>query len=103
MSELDDFLNNAHDEVDARMGTSTLVVGSQTIPVVWNEDRSGLDGIDGGLDDQRSATAVAQPRDVTTPYSLRGKRCTVGTENYRIADVSVGTVAITFMLTGLTE
>ena len=98
MSNLDDMMNAAHDEVDAVMGVKSMVVSTQTFNVVWNNDTLSLDGIDGGLDSVVSATAVAQPADVTTPKALEGLRCTVGGTAYRIDRVIVGDVAIEFSL-----
>jgi hypothetical protein len=41
---------------------------------------------------------VAQPGDVTNPITLLQKRCTIDGDPYRIAEVAVGNVAITFTL-----
>ena len=49
MSLIDDFLNNSHDEVDATMGTKTMVCNGQTFSVVWDDYSSDSDGGLGGL------------------------------------------------------
>lgn len=98
MSLIDDFLNNSHDEVDATMGTKTMVCAGQTFSVVWDDYSSDSDGGLGGLEPEVQAMATAQPGDVTTPAALKGKRCTVGGVAFRIYTVRVGSVAIRFDL-----
>lgn len=98
MSLIDDFLNNSHDEVDAMMGTKTMIVSGQTFAVVWDDYSSDSDGGLGGLEPELQAMATAQPSDVTTPAALKGKRCTVGGVAFRIYAVRVGDVAIRFDL-----
>ena len=98
MSLIDDFLNNSHDEVDATMGTKTMVCAGQTFSVVWDDYSSDSDGGLGGLEPEVQAMATAQPGDVTTPAELKGKRCTVGGVAFRIYAVRVGSVAIRFDL-----
>lgn len=98
MSLIDSFLNAAADEVDAAFGTSTMVCQGQTFQVVVNEARKSYEGALGGLETDIQAQATAQPSDVTDPRSLLQKRCTVDGINYRVAEVSVGTVAIHFTL-----
>ena len=98
MSLIDDFLNNSHDEVDATMGTKTMVCAGQTFSVVWDDYSSDSDGGLGGLEPEVQAIATAQPGDVTTPAALKGKRCTVGGVAFRIYTVRVGSVAIRFDL-----
>lgn len=98
MSLIDDFLNNAHDEVDAIMGTKSMVVGAQTFSVVFDDYSNDSDGALGGLEPEVQAMATAQPGDVTSPITLKGKRCTVGGVAFRIYAVRVGDVAIRFDL-----
>ena len=98
MSLIDDFLNNSHDEVDAAMGTKTMVCDGQTFAVVWDDYSSDSDGGLGGLEPEVQAMATAQPSDVTSPAALKGKRCTVGGVTFRIYAVRVGPVAIRFEL-----
>ena len=98
MSDLDNFFNNAHDEVDAVLGTETMVVDGQTFSVVWNQYSVNGEGADGGIQDIVAGAAVAQPADVTTPEGLDGLRCTISTRAYRIDGVAIGDVAITFTL-----
>ena len=98
MSLIDNFLNNSHDEVDATMGTKTMVCAGQTFSVVWDDYSSDSDGGLGGLEPEVQAMATAQPGDVTTPATLKGKRCTVGGVAFRIYAVRVGSVAIRFDL-----
>jgi hypothetical protein len=98
VSLIDSFLNAAADEVDAAFGTSTMVCQGQTFQVVVNEARKSYEGALGGLETDIQSQATAQPGDVTDPRSLLQKRCTVDGINYRVAEVSVGTVAIHFTL-----
>jgi hypothetical protein len=98
VSLIDSFFNAAADEVDAAFGTSTMVCQGQTFAVVVNEARKSYEGALGGLETDIQAQATAQPSDVTDPRSLLQKRCTVDGINYRVAEVSVGTVAIHFTL-----
>lgn len=98
MSFIDDFLNSSHDEVDANMGTKTMVVGAQSFPVVWDDSSNDSDGALGGLEPEVQAMATAQPRHVTNPLAMKGKRCTVGGTAFRIYAVRVGDVAIRFDL-----
>jgi hypothetical protein len=98
MSLVDDFLNNAHDEVDSIMGTKTMVCEGQTFSVVWDDYTSDSDGGLGGLEPEVQAMATAQPADVTTPAALKGKRCTVDGTAFRIYAVRIGAVAIRFDL-----
>ena len=98
MSLVDDFLNGLHAEVDATMGTKSMVCDGQTFNVVWDdysrEDEGGL----GGIEPLVSATATAQVGDVTNPAALKSKRCTVDGVDFRVQAVRVGTVAIRFDL-----
>jgi hypothetical protein len=103
MSLVDDFLNAPADEVDALLGTETMVVAGQTFEVVWNDDRKSYEGALGGLESDVQAVAVAQPGDVTNAHALLQKRCTVNGKTFRIAEVAVGTVAVTFTLAGTNE
>jgi hypothetical protein len=44
------------------------------------------------------ATVTAQPRHVSSPYSLLEKRCVVDGRDYRISDITVGKIAVHFTL-----
>lgn len=98
MGLIDTFLNASADEVDAAFGTSTMICDGQTFSVVVNEQRKSYEGAMGGLESDIQAQATAQPGDVTNPRGLLQKRCTVDGTAYRVAEVSVGTVAIHFVL-----
>lgn len=98
MSLIDSFLNAAADEVDSMIGTRTMVCAGQTFQVVFNDSRKSYEGALGGLESDLQATVVAQPGDVTNPITLLQKRCTIDGDPYRIAEVAVGNVAITFTL-----
>lgn len=98
MSDLTDFLNNAADEFDASAGTVNLVVNSTTIPVVWNQYSYDLIGADGGLAATVAGTAMAQAADVTSPKTLEGLSCTVDGTAFRIENVTIGDVAVTFAM-----
>ena len=98
MSLIDDFLNNSHDEVDAIMGTKTMVCEGQTFSVVWDDYSSDSDGGLGGLEPQVQAMATAQVADVTNPATFKGQRCTVGGVEFRVYAVRIGEVAIRFDL-----
>lgn len=103
MSLLDDFILSGNDVVDATFGTVSMVCEGQTFSVVFNDSRKSYAGALGGLESIIQATATAQPADVTTPRGLLQKRCTVDGVQYRVAEVAVGTVAITFTLADPTE
>lgn len=103
MSEIDDFLLAGNDETDAMIGTRTMVCDGQTFAVTWNDSRKSYEGALGGLESDLQATAVAQPAHVTSPNGLLQKRCTINGEAYRVAEVSVGNVAITFSLTSTND
>jgi hypothetical protein len=98
VSEIDDFLTGCADEVDSTFGTVTMTCEGQSFPVVWNDSRKSYEGALGGLESDVQATAVAQPGDVATPKNLLQKRCTVDGVAYRVAEVVVGAVAVTFTL-----
>jgi len=98
MGAIDDFLNSGHDTVDAAFGTSVMICDGQTFNVVLNDARKSYQGALGGLESDIQAIVTAQPLDVTNPRSLLQKRCTVGGVSYRVAEVTVGTVAIHFTL-----
>lgn len=98
MSLIDDFLNGSADEVDAIMGTKTMICNGQTFSVVWDDYSSDSDGGLGGLEPEITAMATAQPADVTSPITLKGKRCTVGGVEFRVYAVRIGDVAIRFDL-----
>jgi hypothetical protein len=55
------------------------------------------------LEGDIQATVTAQPSDVTNPYSLLEKRCVISGRNYRIADVTVGNIAVHFALAATNE
>jgi hypothetical protein len=99
MSDIDSFLLAGNNETDAMIGTRTMVCAGQTFQVTWNDSRKSFEGALGGLESDLQATAVAQPSHVTSPQSLLQKRCTIDGDGYRVAEVSVGNVAITFSLT----
>jgi hypothetical protein len=98
MSLVDDFLNSGSVTVDPAMGTETMIVDGQAFEVVTNGARESFEGALGGMESDVRLTGMAQPRHVANPASLIQKRCTVGGRPYRIAEVEVGTVAITFIL-----
>jgi len=98
VSQIDDFLNGGASEVDVALGVVTMTCEGQSFAVVWNDSRKSYEGALGGLESTVQATAVAQPRYVTSPRSLLQKRCTVDGVTYRVAEVAVGTCAITFTL-----
>ena len=62
MSLIDDFLNNSHAEVDATMGTKTMVCAGQTFAVVWDDYSSDSDGGLGGPDLGDGARRDRSPR-----------------------------------------
>ena len=103
MSIIDDFLNNGATEVDTTLGTVTMTCEGQSFAVVWNDSRKSYEGAMGGLESNVQAAAVAQPRYVTNPRSLLQKRCTIDGITYRVAEVAVGTCAITFTLADPSE
>ena len=98
MSLIDSFFNAAADEVDAAFGTSTMVCAGQTFAVVFNDARKSYEGALGGLESDLQATVVAQPKAVTNAISLLQKRCTIDGDPFRVAEVALGNVAITFTL-----
>lgn len=103
MSIIDDFMLGGNAEVDSMIGTRTMVCAGQTFSVVWNDSRKSYEGALGGLESDVQAVAVAQPKDVSNPKSLLQKRCTIDGESYRIAEVTVGNVAIHFTLAGIND
>jgi hypothetical protein len=98
MSGIDDFLNGGHTETDDLIGTRTMVCAGQTFTVVFNDSRKSYEGALGGLESDLQATVVAQPDAVTNPITLLQKRCTIDGDAFRVAEVAVGNVAITFTL-----
>ena len=98
MSLVDDFLNSGGDSVDSTFGMSVMICGGQTFNVVFNDDRKSYAGALGGLESDIQATAMAQAADVTDPRTLLQKKCTVDGVAYRVAEVSTGSVAISFTL-----
>jgi hypothetical protein len=98
VSDIDDFLNGGATEVDVALGVATMTCEGQSFAVVWNDSRKSYEGALGGLESAVQASAVAQPRYVTSPRSLLQKRCVIDGVTYRVAEVSVGTCAITFTL-----
>ena len=103
MSEIDDFLNGGASEVDTTLGVVTMTCEGQSFAVVWNDSRKSYEGALGGMESSVQASAVAQPIHVTNPRSLLQKRCAVDGVSYRIAEVAVGVVAITFTLADPSE
>jgi hypothetical protein len=95
---IDAFLLGGNDEVDAICGTVQMVCNGQTFAVVLNDTRKSYEGALGGLESDIQAQVTAQPKDVTDPKAMIQKRCAVDGITYRIAEVSVGTVAIHFTL-----
>lgn len=98
MSIIDDFLLGGNAETDAAIGTRQMVCAGQTFAVVWNDARKSYEGALGGLESTIQATAVAQPGDVTNPVGLLQKKCLIDGDSYRVAEVAVGTIAVTFTL-----
>jgi len=98
VSLIDDFLLAGNDEVDSLCGTVEMVCNGQTFNVVINDSRKSYDGALGGMESVVQLIATAQPADVTSPLAMLQKRCTVDGVSYRVAEVSTGTVAVTFTL-----
>lgn len=98
MSLVDDFILAANDEMDDAFGTTSMVCNGQTFDVVINSERKSYEGALGGLESEVQAVATAQPGDVSNPRGMLQKRAVVGGVNYRVAEVSVGVVAIDFVL-----
>jgi hypothetical protein len=96
--DVDSFFTVAEDEIDRMLGQETMTVGGQSFKVVWNDERKSYEGALGGLESTILAQAVAQPSDVTNPKSLLQKRATVDGVSYRVAEVTIGKVGITFTL-----
>jgi hypothetical protein len=86
-------------ETDNTLGTVTMTCEGQSFPVVWDQARKSFEGALGGLESDIQATATAQPSNVSNPLTLLQKRCAIDGDSYRIAEVSVGAVAIHFTLT----
>jgi hypothetical protein len=103
MSEIDDFLLSGNDQVDGSLGTKMMSCDGQTFQVVWNEVRKSYEGALGGLESSIQATAVAQPGSVTNPAGLLKKKCMIDGDSFRIAEVSVGNIAVGFTLTSTSE
>jgi hypothetical protein len=76
--DVDAFLTGNDDQIDAILGTKSMVADGQTFDVVWNDEAKSLEGEFGGLEGDIQAVAVAQTADVTSPKALLQKRCTVG-------------------------
>ena len=98
MGMVDDFILSGNDEVDAAFGVVTLTCEGQSFPVVVTSQRKSYEGALGGLESDIQLVAAAQPADVTTPQTLLQKRCTVDGVEYRVAEIDVGTVAVSFTL-----
>lgn len=98
MSLIDDFFTVSHDEVDSAMGTRTMVCNGETFAVVWDDYSSDSDGGLGGLEPEVQAMATAQPADVTNPAAMKGKRCTINGQAFRVYAVRIGAVAVRFDL-----
>jgi hypothetical protein len=96
--DVDAFLTGNDDQIDAILGTKSMVADGQTFNVVWNDEAKSLEGEFGGLEGDIQAVAVAQTADVTSPKALLQKRCTVGGVSFRIQQVRTGTVATSFAL-----
>jgi hypothetical protein len=103
MSDVDNFLLGANDEIDSLFGTETMVCSGQTFSVVVNEIRENKEGALGGLEPDIQAVVTAQPGDVSNPKSMLQKRCTLGGVAYRVYEVSIGTVAIQFILSSVDD
>lgn len=103
MSIIDDFLLAGNDEVDAAFGTRTMVCNGQTLQVVWNDERKSYEGAMGGLESDIQAIATAQPKNVSNPKAMLQKRATVDGTTYRVAEVTVGNVAIVFTLASTSD
>ena len=98
MSLIDDFFATSHAEVDATIGTKTMVCNGETFSVVWDDYSTDTDGGLGGLEPEMQAMATAQPADVASPLAMKNKRCTVGGIAFRVYAVRIGQVAIRFDL-----
>jgi hypothetical protein len=70
---------------------------------VWNDSRKSFEGALGGLESNLQATAVAQPANVANPVEMLQKRCTIDGEAFRVAEVAVGNVAVTFTLASIND
>jgi hypothetical protein len=103
MSIIDDFLLGGNAETDAAIGTRQMACAGQTFDVVWNDARKSFEGALGGLESNLQATAVAQPSAVTNPVGMLQKRCTIDGEAFRVAEVAVGNVAVTFTLASVND
>jgi hypothetical protein len=99
MSLVDDFLNSGSVVVDPLFGTEPMICEGQTFNVVTNGYRESFEGALGGMESDVRLVAMAQPANVTSAATMLQKRCTVGGRAYRVAEVEVGTVAVTFTLT----
>jgi hypothetical protein len=98
MGWVDDFLTSAADEVDAMLGTVTMVCNGQTFAVVVDDVAKSESGEDMGLTGDYSLIAVAQAADVTEAAGMINRRATVDGATYRVSRVRIGTVAIHFEL-----
>ena len=98
MSETDDFLLAGNDEVDETLGVETMTCLGQSFPVVVNDQRQSYQGALGGLETEIQAMVTAQPRHVTNPLTMLQKRCAIDGKTYRVAEVSIGKIAINFTL-----
>ena len=103
MSDIDDFLLGGNAETDLAIGTRQMTCAGQTFPVVWNDARKSFEGALGGLESNLQATAVAQPANVANPVEMLQKRCTIDGEAFRVAEVAVGNVAVTFTLASIND
>jgi len=100
---MDDFLLAGNDEVDDTFGVETMTCLGQSFPVVVNDQRQSYQGALGGLETEIQAVVTAQPRNVTGPLTMLQKRCTIDGRVYRVAEVSIGKVAIHFTLADPSE
>ena len=95
---IDTFFATHQDRQEALLGTTVMVVSGQSIPVVWDSVTRSKSGTIGGLESNTLATASCQPKNVANPQSLIGKRCTVDGLTYRVHEIDIGAVNITFTL-----
>ena len=103
MSDIDNFLLGGNAETDLAIGTRQMTCAGQTFPVVWNDSRKSFEGALGGLESNLQATAVAQPANVANPVEMLQKRCTIDGEAFRVAEVAVGNIAVTFTLASIND
>ena len=99
MGALEDFFARHNDAGDALLGVLTMDIAGQSIPIVWDASTKSKSGDLGGLDSDTMAAAVAQPKNITgNPMDLLGKKCTVDGAQYRVQQIELGRINITFTL-----